>query len=131
MFVLVGEAGGNGSGAVQIRVNGTVNRKSRPAWPPAGACDRATGRKRVRPGTGEEARQSGAERCAAPRAADAPIVTLSIMASGTILIAFVPGYAPIGSIGGRARRNQARLYFAVEGRGACDLGVFVTDLRDR
>ncbi|HIH2752670.1 hypothetical protein L3V59_37655 [Burkholderia aenigmatica] len=131
MFVLVWEAGGNGSGAVQIQVNGTVNRKSRPAWLPVDAFDRATGRKRVRPGTEEGARQSGAERCTATRAADAPIVTLSIMASGTILIAFVPGYATIGSIGGGARRNKGRLHFAVEGRGACNLGLFVADLRDR
>ncbi|VWC70240.1 hypothetical protein BLA17378_03182 [Burkholderia aenigmatica] len=53
------------------------------------------------------------------------------MASGTLLIAFVPGDAPIGSIGGGARRNKGRLHFAVDGRGACNLGLFVADLRDQ
>ncbi|MBN3783960.1 hypothetical protein G3O06_41600 [Burkholderia sp. Ac-20345] len=48
MLVLVWEAGGNGSGAGQITVNGTVNRKSRPAGQPAGECDRARERKRMR-----------------------------------------------------------------------------------
>ncbi|WP_124860559.1 hypothetical protein [Burkholderia anthina] len=42
MLALIGEAGCQGVGSGQIRVNGMVNRKSRPAGGPVGARDPPT-----------------------------------------------------------------------------------------